>query len=83
MIQAMDGYKTYAVAVVTGIVAVADALGYAIPPEAYAALVAVLALTLRHAIGKHDMTLVNKQLAEAKDEAAYYKQAFQKFKDSK
>ncbi len=52
IIEFVNGKKTYITAILTGVVAAADVLGYQVPEGAYALLAAVFGITVRHAIGK-------------------------------
>ena len=52
MIDWLKGKKTYIVALVTGLLAAAESLGYPIPPAVYAVLAALGFTALRAGVSK-------------------------------
>jgi hypothetical protein len=52
ILNAINGKKTYIVAVLTGAAAAADTLGYHVPEGVYAFLAAAFGISIRHAVGK-------------------------------
>lgn len=55
MLEMLKGKKTYIVAAIAGILAVADALGYPVPQPVYALLAALGLSTTRAAIKKGEV----------------------------
>lgn len=50
ILELVKGKKTYIVAVLTGLAAAADALGYHVPEGVYALLAALFGISIRHAV---------------------------------
>ena len=48
----INGKKTYITAVLTGLAAAADVLGYPVPEGAYVLLASLFGISIRHAISK-------------------------------